>query len=135
MDVLVTAEKYADKIRTQYMFLLMRLHRILLLMKQGSTERAESLSDESDALVNQFADTAKNEFHGQHIKVHHLMLNMLAKLSVGKVRNQFLCNAIPHFAHYLLLQGILKVSSITDNFVALPITFVALPITLCNDCK
>ena len=81
------AENYAEKIRSQYMTLLMGLTRIFLLLKEGSVEAAETLADSSEAPVQQFSESSRNEYHAQHIKVHYLMLNVLCKISTGKVRH------------------------------------------------
>ncbi|XP_075249922.1 MAU2 chromatid cohesion factor homolog [Convolutriloba macropyga] len=87
IEVLATAEKYATTIRSQYMLLLMRLHRLFLLLKQGSVDRAEEVSDESGDMVQEFAEKTKNEFHAQHIKVHYLSLHVLTKIALGKIKS------------------------------------------------
>ena len=86
MEMLCMAESYAlERVRTQYMSHLMRLTRIFLLLRKGEVMQAYSLCDSSEHSLMQFASATNNEFHANHIKVHFLVLKMIALISRGKV--------------------------------------------------
>ena len=84
--MLCGAEVYAsERVRSQYMHSLLRLTRIFLLLRRGLVAEGHSLCDVSEQGILHFASVSNNEFHANHVKVHFLVLKMIALIARGKV--------------------------------------------------